>query len=42
MDTRYDGENIRELLPRHWQVRRVKKLDTLKTRLERFWLGGKD
>ena len=37
LDTRYDGENVRELLPNHWRVERIKKLEILKNRLKAFW-----
>ncbi len=37
LDTRYDGENIRDLLPVHWQVQRVKKLEILKNKMNVFW-----
>ena len=39
LDTRYDGENVRELLPNHWHTERVKKLEILKKRLKAFWQG---
>lgn len=39
LDTRYDGENVRELLPNHWRVERIKKLEILKNRLKAFWKG---
>ena len=42
MDTRYDGEKVRELLPNHWRVERVKKLEILKKRLGEFWETADD
>lgn len=39
LDTRYDGEKVAELLPTHWQVERVKKMEILKKRLKAFWQG---
>lgn len=39
LDTRYDGETVKELLPVHWQLERVKKLEILKNRLNAFWSG---
>ena len=37
IDTRYDSEAIRELLPANWHPARVRKLDDLKRRLAAFW-----
>jgi len=42
LDTRYDGEKVRELLPNHWRVERIKKLEILKNRLKEFWRGQND
>lgn len=39
LDTRYDGEKVKELLPVHWQMQRVKKLEILKNKLNAFWSG---
>ena len=41
MDTRYDGEKVRELLPPYWRVERMKKLEQLKNRMKDFWDGQK-
>lgn len=37
LDTRYDGEKVRELLPVHWQMQRVQKMEILKNKLNAFW-----
>lgn len=42
LDTRYDGEQVKELLPNHWRVERVKKMEVLKKRLKDFWKSQKE
>ena len=37
MDQRYRQENLRALLPPHWDVEDVKKLSDLRERLDAFW-----
>lgn len=37
IDMRYGQENLRELLPPHWKVERIGKMDALRARLRRFW-----
>ena len=39
IDARYRQENIRALLPPHWDVREVKKLSELKRQMNLFWNG---
>ena len=42
MDMRYGEERVRDLLPPHWRVEKVRKLDALKKRLKDFWAGQKE
>lgn len=37
LDTRYDMENVRQLLPSHWRLERIRRMDALKARLKDFW-----
>lgn len=37
LDTRYDGEKVRELLPNHWRLERIQKMELLRKRLKDFW-----
>lgn len=37
IDMRYADEKVRSLLPNHWRVEKIGKLDALNTRLARFW-----
>ena len=37
LDTRYDGGQLRSLLPRHWRTVRVRRMDELKQKLKDFW-----
>ncbi|MEE1199296.1 MAG: helicase C-terminal domain-containing protein [Christensenellales bacterium] len=40
LDTRYGEERIRELLPGHWRLERIQKMEKLKARLKDFWSAG--
>jgi Rad3-related DNA helicase len=39
LDLRFGEEKVRELMPPHWQLKKVGKLDALKNRLKDFWNG---
>ena len=41
VDMRYGEEKVMELLPNHWRVRKVGKLDMLKKCMKDFWKDGK-
>ena len=37
MDVRYGQENLLSLLPEHWKVEKIKKMEALNARLNAFW-----
>ena len=39
IDKRYDAEDIRDLLPTYWNVRRISKMEKLEGALDKFWKG---